>query len=61
MAVEYKLYRPKRILNRYKHADHWFWTRYTAHASTADPRTDTQPGREGGAGDQLTVAAPGQR
>jgi DNA repair photolyase len=31
MAVEYKLYRPRRILNRYKHADHWFWTRYTAH------------------------------
>jgi len=31
MAVEYELYKPKRILNKYKHADHWFWTRYTAH------------------------------
>lgn len=31
MAVEYKVYRPKRILNRHKHPDHWFWTRYTAH------------------------------
>jgi len=31
MAVEYKLYRPKRILNKHKRADHWFWTDYTAH------------------------------
>jgi DNA repair photolyase len=31
MAVQYQLYRPKRILNKYKHADHWFWTRYTSH------------------------------
>ncbi|MCK4470348.1 MAG: hypothetical protein KAW49_01040, partial [Anaerolineae bacterium] len=31
MAVEYKLYRPKRILNKHKRPDHWFWTRYTAH------------------------------
>ncbi len=31
MAVEYQLYRPKRVLNKYKRADHWFWTRYTAH------------------------------
>jgi DNA repair photolyase len=31
MAVEYKLYRPKRILNKHKRPDHWFWTCYTAH------------------------------
>ena len=31
MPVEYKVYRPKRILNKHKRADHWFWTRYTAH------------------------------
>jgi len=31
VAVEYKLYRPKRILNKHKRPDHWFWTRYTAH------------------------------
>jgi DNA repair photolyase len=31
MAVEYQPYRPKRILNKHKRPDHWFWTRYTAH------------------------------
>ncbi len=24
-------YRPKTILNKHKRADHWFWTRYSAH------------------------------
>jgi DNA repair photolyase len=24
-------YRPKSILNKHKRADHWFWTRYSAH------------------------------
>jgi DNA repair photolyase len=24
-------YRPKTVLNKAKHADHWFWTRYSAH------------------------------
>lgn len=24
-------YRPKTILNKHKHTDHWFWTRYSAH------------------------------
>ena len=59
MAVEYKFYRPKRILNRHKHPDHWFWTHYTAHASTADSHTDGQPGRARSADGQPTAAAPG--
>jgi DNA repair photolyase len=25
-------YRPKTILNKHKHADHWFWTRYSAYS-----------------------------
>ncbi|MBU7017241.1 MAG: radical SAM protein [Theionarchaea archaeon] len=29
--VEYRVYKAKRILNKYKHADSWFWNRYSAH------------------------------
>ena len=29
--VEYRIYKAKRILNKYKHADSWFWNRYSAH------------------------------
>lgn len=27
----YRVYRAKKILNTYKHADSWFWNRYSAH------------------------------
>jgi DNA repair photolyase len=29
--VTFMPYRPKTILNKHKHADHWFWTRYSAY------------------------------
>ena len=29
--VEYRVYKAKRILNKYKHADSWFWNKYSAH------------------------------
>ena len=29
--VEYRVYKAKRILNKYKHVDSWFWNRYSAH------------------------------
>lgn len=31
MKARFETYRPKRILNVRKHADHWFWTRYSAY------------------------------
>jgi len=31
MAVQYRVYRPKKILNVHKHADSWFWDKYSAH------------------------------
>lgn len=32
--IEYRVYKAKRILNKYKHADYWFWNRYSAHPYT---------------------------
>jgi DNA repair photolyase len=29
--VQYKPYKPKKILNTHKHADSWFWDKYSAH------------------------------
>lgn len=29
--VEYRVYKAKRVLNKYKHADSWFWNKYSAH------------------------------
>jgi DNA repair photolyase len=31
MAVQYIRYQPKKILNTHKHADSWFWDKYSAH------------------------------
>jgi DNA repair photolyase len=31
MAVQYTAYKPKKILNVHKHADSWFWDKYSAH------------------------------
>ncbi len=31
MAVQYRVYRPAKILNVHKHADSWFWDKYSAH------------------------------
>ncbi|MGD9130985.1 MAG: radical SAM protein [Candidatus Bathyarchaeota archaeon] len=31
MAVQYISYKPKKILNSHKHADSWFWDKYSAH------------------------------
>jgi len=31
MAVQYITYNPKKILNTHKHADSWFWDKYSAH------------------------------
>lgn len=30
-GIEYKVYKAKRILNKYKHVDSWFWNKYSAH------------------------------
>jgi DNA repair photolyase len=30
--VNFVPYKPKAILNTHKHPDHWFWSKYTAHA-----------------------------
>jgi len=32
--VNFISYRPKTILNTHRHPDHWFWSKYTAHAYT---------------------------
>lgn len=29
--VEYRVYKAKRVLNKYKHVDPWFWNKYSAH------------------------------
>ncbi len=29
--TQFNKYQPKTILNRHKHPDHWFWTRYSVH------------------------------
>jgi DNA repair photolyase len=31
METQYTTYKPKRILNIHKHADSWFWDKYSAH------------------------------
>ncbi len=31
MSVQYQTYKPKKILNVHKHADSWFWDKYSAH------------------------------
>jgi len=31
MAVQYRVYRPAKILNVHKHANSWFWDKYSAH------------------------------
>jgi DNA repair photolyase len=31
MEMQYISYRPKKILNTHKHADSWFWDKYSAH------------------------------
>ena len=31
MDVQYTAYKPKKILNIHKHADSWFWDKYSAH------------------------------
>lgn len=31
MGVQYIAYKPKKILNMHKHADSWFWDKYSAH------------------------------
>ncbi|PVX24595.1 MAG: radical SAM protein [Candidatus Bathyarchaeum sp.] len=31
MGVQYVSYKPKKILNTHKHADSWFWDKYSAH------------------------------
>lgn len=31
MGVQYVWYKPKKILNKHKHADSWFWDKYSAH------------------------------
>ncbi len=31
MGVQYTAYKPKKILNVHKHADSWFWDKYSAH------------------------------
>jgi DNA repair photolyase len=31
MEIQYTAYKPKRILNIHKHADSWFWDKYSAH------------------------------
>lgn len=31
MEVQYVAYKPKKILNTHKHADSWFWDKYSAH------------------------------
>jgi len=33
-GIEYKVYKAKRILNKYKHVDSWFWNKYSAHPYT---------------------------
>lgn len=30
-GVEYRVYKAKKILNKYKHVDSWFWNKYSAH------------------------------
>jgi DNA repair photolyase len=29
---EYRVYKAKKVLNKYKHVDYWFWCRYSAHS-----------------------------
>lgn len=31
MPVQYKVYKPAKILNIHKHVDSWFWNKYSAH------------------------------
>jgi DNA repair photolyase len=31
MGIQYTEYKPKKILNVHKHADSWFWNKYSAH------------------------------
>jgi DNA repair photolyase len=31
MGTQYIPYKPKKILNTHKHADSWFWDKYSAH------------------------------
>jgi len=30
-GIHYRVYKAKRILNKYKHVDSWFWNKYSAH------------------------------
>jgi DNA repair photolyase len=31
MTLEFREYHPRKIVNRHKHVDSWFWTKYSAH------------------------------
>lgn len=33
-GIEYRVYKAKKILNKYKHVDSWFWNKYSAHPYT---------------------------
>lgn len=30
-GIHYRVYKAKRVLNKYKHVDSWFWNKYSAH------------------------------